>query len=144
MLPAGPISRGTVGVCFVYAVPCLPHMCRIGNSVYPDRAPLAAKEGFMSCFLFTENMGTQSIYRWLLTKKKSGTYAPVRDISPGDPTCMQFGFQGDRGRPTPMMEKSVVFKLHGHMKIPGVRISIDAQIFEQDLCKLWELSTLSI
>lgn len=48
------------------------------------------------------------------------TESPSLDISPGDPTCVQFGFHGDRGTPTPMMEKSVIYKLHGHLKIPGV------------------------
>jgi len=63
-----------------------PHMCRIGNSVYPD-------------------------------------------ISPGDPTCMQFGFISDRMQPTPMMEKSVLYKLHGHLKIPGVQV--DPRLFKE-------------
>jgi len=43
------------------------------------------------------------------------------DICPGDPTCSQFGFyQG--GVPTPMMEESLLYKLHSHLLRPGVQV----------------------
>jgi len=43
------------------------------------------------------------------------------DICPGDPTCSQFGFyQG--GNPTPMMEASLLYKLHSHLVKPGVQV----------------------
>jgi dolichyl-diphosphooligosaccharide--protein glycosyltransferase len=46
------------------------------------------------------------------------------DICPGDPTCAQFGFyQG--GTPTPMMEASLLFKLHSNMMRPGVTVDPD-------------------
>lgn len=35
------------------------------------------------------------------------------DICPNDPTCSHFGFMRD-GRPTPMMEASLLYKLHEH------------------------------
>ena len=44
------------------------------------------------------------------------------DISPNDPTCRQFGFHQDR-TPTPMMAKSVVYKLCSHGKTPGVSVN---------------------
>lgn len=34
------------------------------------------------------------------------------DICPGDPTCRQFGFIDQQGTPTPMMAKSLLYKLH--------------------------------
>lgn len=42
------------------------------------------------------------------------------DICPDDPTCRQFGFEAD-GTPTPMMEKSLLYKLHSHNQKPGVQ-----------------------
>lgn len=46
------------------------------------------------------------------------------DICPGDPTCAQFGFyQG--GVPTPMMEASLLYKLHSNMMRPGVTVDPD-------------------
>uniref|UniRef100_A0A7S4LFI7 dolichyl-diphosphooligosaccharide--protein glycotransferase n=1 Tax=Eutreptiella gymnastica TaxID=73025 RepID=A0A7S4LFI7_9EUGL len=44
------------------------------------------------------------------------------DISPNDPTCQQFGFYQDR-TPTPMMAKSVIYKLHSHNKAPGAQVN---------------------
>ena len=50
------------------------------------------------------------------------------DICPGDPTCAQFGFyQG--GVPTPMMEESLLYKLHSHLQKPGVLV--DANRFKE-------------
>jgi dolichyl-diphosphooligosaccharide--protein glycosyltransferase len=50
------------------------------------------------------------------------------DICPGDPTCSQFGFyQG--GIPTPMMEKSLLYKLHSHLMKPGV--SVNQELFKE-------------
>ena len=34
------------------------------------------------------------------------------DICPGDPLCQQFGFYNRQMDPTPMMEESLLFKLH--------------------------------
>ena len=51
------------------------------------------------------------------------------DICPGDPTCSSFGFTDRRGTPTPMMAKSLLYKLHGHNQRPGVRV--DKQRFEE-------------
>jgi len=44
------------------------------------------------------------------------------DICPNDPTCQKFGFYG-RGKPTPMMRKSLLYNLHGHNQIPGVKLN---------------------
>mmetsp|Transcript_62857 Transcript_62857/g.112081 ORF Transcript_62857/g.112081 Transcript_62857/m.112081 type:complete len:858 (-) Transcript_62857:1195-3768(-) len=41
------------------------------------------------------------------------------DICPNNPTCSHFGFHQDH-TPTPMMAKSVVYRLHSHNKAPGV------------------------
>ena len=46
-----------------------------------------------------------------------------RDICPGDPTCRQFGFYDRHGTPTPMMEKSLLYKLVGHNQKPGVFVN---------------------
>jgi len=35
------------------------------------------------------------------------------DICPGDPTCSQYGFY-QQGEPTPMMQRSLLYKLHSH------------------------------
>jgi len=45
------------------------------------------------------------------------------DICPGDPTCRQFGFYDRHGTPTPMMEKSLLYKLVGHNQKPGVFVN---------------------
>ena len=44
------------------------------------------------------------------------------DICPGDPTCSKYGFQDQKGTPTPMMAKSLLYKLHGHGQVPGVKV----------------------
>merc|ERR1711871_683199 len=44
------------------------------------------------------------------------------DICPGDPTCSKYGFLDQEGTPTPMMAKSLLYKLHGHGQKPGVRV----------------------
>jgi len=41
-----------------------------------------------------------------------------RHMCPGDPTCSKFSMPG--GQPSPMMEASLLFKLHSHELIPGV------------------------
>eukprot|EP00520_Triparma_pacifica_P006366 CAMPEP_0118656832 /NCGR_PEP_ID=MMETSP0785-20121206/13691_1 /TAXON_ID=91992 /ORGANISM="Bolidomonas pacifica, Strain CCMP 1866" /LENGTH=786 /DNA_ID=CAMNT_0006549701 /DNA_START=629 /DNA_END=2989 /DNA_ORIENTATION=- len=45
-----------------------------------------------------------------------------RDVCPGDPTCRQFGFVDKYGTPTPMMEASLLYKLHGHNHKQGVKV----------------------
>jgi dolichyl-diphosphooligosaccharide--protein glycosyltransferase len=34
------------------------------------------------------------------------------DLCPNDPTCQEFGFYGSRNQPTPLMAKSLLYKLH--------------------------------
>jgi len=46
------------------------------------------------------------------------------DICPNDPMCQQYGFDAQR-RPSPMMERSLLYKLHGHGVLPGVTLSDD-------------------
>jgi len=43
-----------------------------------------------------------------------------RDHCPGDVTCRAFGFVDRQGTPSPMMEKSFLYALHGHRLKPGV------------------------
>ena len=45
-----------------------------------------------------------------------------RDVCPGDPTCRMFGFTDKYGTPTPMMEASLLYKLHGHGQKAGVTV----------------------
>ena len=52
-----------------------------------------------------------------------------RDVCPGDPTCRQFGFMDKYGTPTPMMEASLLYKLHGHNQKQGV--SVDSNRFRE-------------
>lgn len=51
-----------------------------------------------------------------------------RHMCPGDPTCRAFGMvQTARGhsKPSPMMEKSLLYKLHGHKIKPNVEVDPD-------------------
>lgn len=41
-------------------------------------------------------------------------------LCPGDPTCRMFGFMDRQGTPTPMMERSMLYKLIMHNRRPGV------------------------
>eukprot|EP00804_Cyclotella_cryptica_P029379 CCRYP_013323-RC/>CCRYP_013323-RC protein AED:0.03 eAED:0.03 QI:284/1/1/1/1/1/4/922/822 len=43
-----------------------------------------------------------------------------RDHCPGDVTCRAFGFVDRQGTPSPMMERSFLYKLHSHKLRPGV------------------------
>lgn len=43
-----------------------------------------------------------------------------RDHCPGDVTCRAFGFVDRKGTPSPMMERSFLYALHGHRIKPGV------------------------
>lgn len=43
-----------------------------------------------------------------------------RDMCPGDPTCRAFGYIDRYGNPSPMMEASMLYKLHSHKLKPGV------------------------
>jgi len=43
-----------------------------------------------------------------------------REHCPGDPTCRAFGFVDRNGTPSPMMERSFLYRLHGHKIKPGV------------------------
>jgi len=43
-----------------------------------------------------------------------------RDHCPGDVTCRAFGFVDRNGTPSPMMERSFLYRLHGHKIKPGV------------------------
>jgi len=51
-----------------------------------------------------------------------------RDVCPGDPTCRMFGTDR-QGNPTPMMEKSLLWKLHGHKQKDNV--TADPELFEE-------------
>jgi dolichyl-diphosphooligosaccharide--protein glycosyltransferase len=44
-----------------------------------------------------------------------------RDHCPGDVTCRAFGFVDRQGTPSPMMERSFLYKLHSNGVRPGVR-----------------------
>jgi len=44
------------------------------------------------------------------------------DICPGDPTCRDYGFTDRAGTPTPMMAKSLLYRLHSHNAVPGVKV----------------------
>jgi len=43
-----------------------------------------------------------------------------RDMCPGDPTCRAFGYMDRNGTPSPMMEASMLYKLHSHRLKDGV------------------------
>ena len=51
------------------------------------------------------------------------------DICPGDPTCSKFGFLDREMTPTPMMSRSLLYRLHGHGQVPGVRV--DKKLFKE-------------
>jgi len=51
------------------------------------------------------------------------------DICPDDPTCRSFGFIDNHMTPTPMMEASLLYKLHMHGQRPGT--SINPELFEE-------------
>jgi dolichyl-diphosphooligosaccharide--protein glycosyltransferase len=44
------------------------------------------------------------------------------DICPGDPTCRDYGFTDRQGTPTPMMAKSLLYRLHSHNAVKGVQV----------------------
>lgn len=47
-----------------------------------------------------------------------------RDHCPeADPTCRSFGFVDRQGTPSPMMQRSLLYQLHGHGLKPGVHVS---------------------
>jgi len=48
-----------------------------------------------------------------------------RDHCPDDPTCRAFGFLDRQGTPSPMMERSFLYRLHGHKIKPGVEVPAD-------------------
>jgi len=50
------------------------------------------------------------------------------DICPGDPTCSMFGVD-NQGNPTPMMAKSVLWRMHGHNQRKGV--TVNPAMFEE-------------
>ncbi|GKY92312.1 hypothetical protein MPSEU_000202300 [Mayamaea pseudoterrestris] len=43
-----------------------------------------------------------------------------REHCPDDPTCRRFGFIDRQGTPSPMMARSLLYRLHSHGKRPGV------------------------
>ena len=51
------------------------------------------------------------------------------DICPGDPTCSKFGFLDREMTPTPMMSRSLLYRLHSHGQVPGVRV--DKKLFKE-------------
>jgi len=52
-----------------------------------------------------------------------------RDHCPKDPTCRAFGFVDHQGTPSPMMERSLLYQLHGHGLRPGV--TADPDLFKE-------------
>jgi len=51
------------------------------------------------------------------------------DICPGDPTCSQFGFRDRQMTPTPMMEASLLYRLHQNRLNPMV--NVDPTLFKE-------------
>jgi dolichyl-diphosphooligosaccharide---protein glycosyltransferase len=51
------------------------------------------------------------------------------DVCPDDPTCGQFGFYNRQMDPTPMMAKSLLYKLHQNRIRPGV--TLDKKLFQE-------------
>ncbi len=51
------------------------------------------------------------------------------DVCPNDPTCQQFGFYNRQMDPTPMMAKSLLYKLHQNRIRPGV--TVDKKLFQE-------------
>lgn len=50
------------------------------------------------------------------------------DVCPDDPLCSKFGFYNKQMDPTPMMEESLLFKLHRYRSRQGV--SVDPEMFK--------------
>jgi dolichyl-diphosphooligosaccharide--protein glycosyltransferase len=48
-----------------------------------------------------------------------------RDHCPDDPTCRRFGFIDRQGTPSPMMARSLLYRLHSHKLRPGVEVPED-------------------
>mmetsp|Transcript_36096 Transcript_36096/g.53808 ORF Transcript_36096/g.53808 Transcript_36096/m.53808 type:complete len:1001 (-) Transcript_36096:40-3042(-) len=61
-----------------------------------------------------------------------------RDHCPDDPTCGQFGFIDRQGTPSPMMERSLLYQLHGHRVKPSVEVSEDrfVEVFRSKYSKV--------
>lgn len=51
------------------------------------------------------------------------------DVCPNDPTCQQFGFYNRQMDPTPMMAKSLLYRLHQNRIRPGV--TVDKKLFQE-------------
>lgn len=68
------------------------------------------------------------------------------DLCPDDPTCSHFGFYEGQV-PTPMMAESLLYKLHRHNSIPGVRV--DPKLFKEvfrskyDMVRVFEVVGVS-
>ena len=60
------------------------------------------------------------------------------DICPGDPTCQKFGFIDRQMTPTPMMEASLLYRLHQNRVNPRVRVnsSLFREVFMSKYGKL--------
>lgn len=52
------------------------------------------------------------------------------DICPKDPTCRKFGFTDQQMTPTPMMEKSLLYRLHSGNQYSKPGVTVDAELFE--------------
>lgn len=48
-----------------------------------------------------------------------------RDHCPDDPTCRAFGFVDRKGRPSPMMARSLICRLHSHKLRPDIEVPED-------------------
>ena len=52
------------------------------------------------------------------------------DICPKDPTCRKFGFTDQQMSPTPMMEKSLLYRLHSGNQASKPGVTVDPELFE--------------
>lgn len=52
------------------------------------------------------------------------------DICPKDPTCRNFGFLDQQMTPTPMMEKSLLYRLHSGNTPQKPNVRVDPELFE--------------
>jgi len=68
------------------------------------------------------------------------------DVCPGDPTCRSFAVD-QKGVPTQMMSESLLWKLHGHGKKPGVqanpRLFKEAYTSEHGLVRIFQVMNIS-
>jgi dolichyl-diphosphooligosaccharide--protein glycosyltransferase len=81
-----------------------PHFARIANAVYPDHCP-----GDVTCSAYGFVV---SEFERIITS--NAFHNPLLQL-------LHVLCQDDQGTPSPMMETSLLFKLHSHMLRPGVK-----------------------